>query len=64
MGIACSPGFHRHIQTCARCGVSDLTVASTTTRDGHKWPPTCSTCSAVIREKSSRILAVERAVGA
>lgn len=57
----CRPDYHRHQQTCARCGVSDPTVAQTIVRDGVPWPATCSGCSAAIREKSARIAAVERA---
>lgn len=60
MNVACPPGLHRHRQTCARCGVSDPTVAQTIVKDGRPWPPTCSGCSAAIREKSARIAAVER----
>jgi len=65
MGLAlCPQGMHRHAMTCARCGVSDQTVAQTIVRDGKPWPPTCSGCAAVIRAKSARIAAVERAVSA
>lgn len=65
MSLAICPNtVHRHAMTCARCGVSDLTVAQTIVKDGTPWPPTCSSCSAVIRQKSDRIAAVERAVGA
>lgn len=45
---------------CARCGVSDLTVACTTTRDGRRWPATCSGCAARAAAKAERIRAVER----
>jgi hypothetical protein len=31
--------------TCARCGVTDGTVAQTINRDGVPWPPTCAHCS-------------------
>jgi hypothetical protein len=60
VGIACGTGFHRHMQTCAKCGVSDLTVATTTTRDGRHWPPLCSDCASIVRQKSARISAVAR----
>lgn len=55
---------HRHQLTCARCPVSDQTVAVTTTRDGATWPPLCSSCAARVHRqtKDSRIAAVERAV--
>lgn len=64
MGIACAPGLHRHDQTCSRCGVVDLTVAATVTRDGNRWPPLCSGCSARVHRqvKSLIIESVERAV--
>lgn len=34
---------------CHRCGRTDQTVASTPTRGGAGWPPTCSDCSASVR---------------
>ena len=58
----CPPEAHRHTLTCARCGVSDQTVAQTIVRNGVPWPATCARCSADIREKSNRIAALERAV--
>lgn len=58
----CPPSGCRHTLTCARCGSTDGTVAQTIVRNGVPWPPTCSVCSAAIREKSARIAAVERAV--
>lgn len=57
----CPPEAHRHILTCARCGVSDQTVAQTIVRDGAPWPPVCSGCAAAIRAKSARIAALEEA---
>lgn len=62
-GAPCPNGVHRHVQTCARCGVTDGTVAQTVVRDGVPWPATCSGCAAHITAKSARIAAVERAVG-
>lgn len=56
----CPPEAHRHTLTCARCGVSDQTVAQTIVRNGVPWPATCASCSADIREKSNRIAALER----
>lgn len=50
--------------TCALCGSTDGTVATTVTRTGERWAPTCAQCSADIREKSARVAAVERAVRA
>lgn len=58
----CPSTPHRHTLTCARCGISDQTVAQTIVRGGVPWPATCASCSADIREKSNRIAAVERAV--
>jgi len=52
----CPPGYHRHLMTCARCSVTDQTVAVTTTRDGNTWPPTCQACARVIRMKSDQAL--------
>ena len=63
MSPMCTQGFHRHTLTCARCGVTDSTVAQTVVKDGKPWPPTCAMCSAIIREKSSRIAAVARVEG-
>jgi hypothetical protein len=55
MSLAICPStMHRHLQTCARCGVSDLTVAQTIVKDGTPWPSTCQECSRVIREKSTQ----------
>ncbi len=45
MEVSCAPVYHRHVQRCAKCGVADLTVASTTRADGTRWPPTCASCS-------------------
>lgn len=60
----CPTDLHRHQLTCERCGVSDQTVASTMTRSGRLWAPTCSTCAAKARaSKAERIAAVERSVG-
>lgn len=58
----CPPTPHRHLMTCARCGVSDQTVAVTTTRENGDWPPLCSGCAARVHRqaKDSRIAAVER----
>lgn len=66
MAIACGVQMHRHIQSCARCGVSDLTVSVTVVLDGAPWPPLCSECAARVRrsEKARRIAALERAVEA
>jgi hypothetical protein len=60
----CPPTGCKHTLTCARCPVSDQTVAVTTTRDGATWPPLCSSCAARVHRqtKDSRIAAVERAV--
>jgi hypothetical protein len=64
MSLAICPStVHRHPLTCARCGVSDLTVAQTIVKDGTPWPPTCSDCAAIIRAKSARIAALVKAVG-
>lgn len=41
-------------QACSRCGVIDLTVASTVTRDGTTWPPLCSGCSARVQRGVTR----------
>jgi len=60
----CPTGYHRHQMTCARCSVSDQTVAVTTTRDGNTWPPLCSGCASRVHRqtKDARIEAVERSV--
>lgn len=63
VGATCPNTPHRHQMTCSRCGVSDQTVAQTIVRNGVPWPPTCSMCSADIREKSARLAAVERVEG-
>jgi len=59
----CPTVLHRHILTCARCGVTDETVAQTIVRNGTPWPPTCARCSADVRAKSARIAALERVEG-
>ena len=41
----CRTNAHQH---CAQCGVADGTVASTVTREGVRWPATCSHCSAKV----------------
>ena len=58
----CPPGYHRHQLVCARCSVTDQTVAVTTTRDGNTWPPLCSGCASRVHRqtKNERIAAVER----
>ncbi len=59
MSLATCPStYHRHQMTCARCSVTDQTVAVTTTRDGNVWPPLCSQCaSRVHRQTKGAILA-------
>ena len=52
MAIACAPGLHRHDQTWSRCGITDLTVASTVTIDGNRWPPLCSGCSSRVHRQA------------
>ena len=63
MSPMCSTSLHRHVLTCARCGVTDSTVAPTPVKGGKHWPPTCVMCSAEIREKSARLAAVELVEG-
>lgn len=62
MTIACPTGYHRHIQTCSRCSVTDQTVAATVTRDGNRWPPLCSACASRVHRQTKALLiaAVER----
>lgn len=59
MSIACSPTFHRHIQTCARCGTTEGNVATTTTRDGNTWPPLCTACASRVQRQSKAERKVE-----
>ena len=59
MSPSCPATYHRHQLTCSKCHVTDQTVASTQTRDGRRWPPTCAACSA----KAARVRAVERVEG-
>lgn len=44
--------------TCARCGVVDITVASTQPKEGPAWPPMCAHCSSKVARMSA--LAVAR----
>lgn len=56
---ACPPSPHRHLHgqlTCARCGVTDATVAQTITRTGEKWDPLCSSCSAKVARMAALAL--------
>ena len=66
MGIACASGYHRHQQTCAKCGTTEGNVATTVTRDGNVWPPLCPPCASRVQrqDKAERIAAVNRAVEA
>jgi hypothetical protein len=59
----CSTSLHRHAQTCARCGPVEGSVESMRTRDGRYWPPMCGKCSALVREKSTRMAAVAAVEG-
>jgi hypothetical protein len=54
MSIACAPTFHRHAQTCARCGTTEGNVAATVTRDGNRWPPLCGQCASRVQKQSKR----------
>lgn len=66
MGISCTPAFHRHQQTCAKCGTTEGNIAQTVVRDGRPWPPLCQPCASKVHRqgKAERIAAVEKAVAA
>ena len=54
--IRCPGTPHRHVHgllTCARCGITDGTVAQTITASGSRWPATCSACAAKIARVSA-----------
>jgi hypothetical protein len=52
----CPSTPHRHVHgqmTCARCGVTDGTVAQTITASGERWPATCSACASKVARLSA-----------